>query len=92
MKENSFKLEDFAEEETKEERYVYSSIDVVHSENVKPEKNHLHDVHSLQYRINTLSIKKRKMSFACFKVKKQNIFRLALICRYRKSSPFSKSI
>ena len=41
MKENNLKLEDFAAEETKEELSVSSSIDVVHSENVKPGKKNL---------------------------------------------------
>ena len=50
------------------------------TENVKPGENHLlHDVHSLQHRVNNLRIKKRKTSFACFKVKHRNIFGLALI-------------
>ena len=35
MKENNRKPEDFAAEETKEERSLSSSIDVVHIENVK---------------------------------------------------------
>ena len=43
-------------------------------------KNHLlHNVRYLQHRVNNLSIKKRKTSFTCFKVKQQNIFGLALI-------------
>ena len=70
MKGNNLKPEDFAAEETKEERSVSSSINVIHSENVKPGKNHLlHDVRSLQHRVTNLSNKKRKTSFACFKVK-----------------------
>ena len=38
-----------------------------------------HEVSSLQYRENNLSIQKRKTSFAYFKVKQRNIFGLALI-------------
>ena len=48
----------------------------VHSKNVKPWKNHLlHNVISLQHRVNNL----RKTSFAQFKVKQRNLFRLGLI-------------
>ena len=36
IKENNWKPEDFAAKETKEERFVFLSINVVHSENVKP--------------------------------------------------------
>ena len=43
-------------------------------------KNHLlHNVHSLQHRVNNLSIKKIKRSFAHFKVKQQNLLRQVLI-------------
>ena len=50
------------------------------TENMKPRENHLlHNVRSLQYRVNNLSIEKRKTAFPCFKLKHQNIFRLALI-------------
>ena len=43
-------------------------------------KNHLlHEVCSLQCRVNNLSIYKRKTSFAHFKVKQRNNFGLALI-------------
>ena len=38
MEENTWKLEDFSEEETKVKQSVSSSIDVVHSEKVKPRK------------------------------------------------------
>ena len=38
---NNRKPEGFAAKETKEERSVSSSIDGVHSENVKPGENHL---------------------------------------------------
>ena len=70
MKENNWKPEDFAAEETKEEQSISSSINVVHSENVKPGKNHLmNQVQALQNRVKNLSIEKRKMSFPCFKVK-----------------------
>ena len=80
IKENNWKREDFAAEETKEEQSLDSSINVVHKENVKPEKNHLmNQVQVLQNRVNNLSTQKRKTSFVCFKVKHQNIFGLALI-------------
>ena len=39
--ENNRKPETFAAEKTKEEPFISSSIDVVQSKNVKPEKNHL---------------------------------------------------
>ena len=80
MQENNWKPEDFAAEETKEELSVFSSIEVVHCENVKPGKIHLmNQVQGLQNRVNNLSIQKRKTSFARFKVKQQNIFGLAFI-------------
>ena len=80
MNENNLKPEDFAAEKTKEERSVSSSINIFHSENVKPGKKYLfHNVRSLQHRVNNLSIKKRKTSFTCFKVKQRNIFGLTLI-------------
>ena len=41
MVENNWKLEDFSVEETKDELSVSSSIDVVHSENMKPRKDYL---------------------------------------------------
>ena len=48
--------------------------------NEEVNKNHLlHNVCYLQHRVNNLTIEKRKMSFSHFKVKDQNIFRLALI-------------
>ena len=66
-------------EETKKEQSVSSSIDVVYSENVKPRENHLlNNLCYLQNRLNNLNDKKRKTSFAGFKVKQQNIFGLAL--------------
>ena len=69
MKEKNWKPEAFAAKETKEERSVSSSIDGVHSENVKPGENCLlHNVFSLQHRVNNLGIEKRKTSFALFKV------------------------
>ena len=78
MEENNWKLEDFAVEETKEEGFVSSSIDVVHSEKVKPEKNYLmNQIQMLLCRVNNLSTNKRKMSFAHFKVKQRNIYGLA---------------
>ena len=50
------------------------------TENVKPGENHLlHNVRSLQHWVNNLSIKKRKTSIACFKVKQRKIFGIALI-------------
>ena len=70
MKENNWKPEDFAAEETKEERFLSSSINVVHSEKVKPRENHLlHNLRCLQNRVNNLNDKKTKTSFAQFKVK-----------------------
>ena len=42
MKQNNLKPEDFAAKETKELRSISSRIHVVHSENVKPDKNHLY--------------------------------------------------
>ena len=80
MQKNNWKPEDFAAKETKEEQSVSSSINGLHSENVKPGENHLlSNVHSLQHRVNNLSIEKRKTSFAGFKVKQRNLFGLALI-------------
>ena len=74
MKENNWKPEDFAAKERKEEQSVSSSIHGVHSENLKPGENHLlSNVCSLQHIVNNLSIDKKKMSFARFKVK-QKIF------------------
>ena len=56
MTENNWKSEDFEVEETKEERFISSSIDVVHSESVKPGKNHLlHKVRYSQHRVNNLN-------------------------------------
>ena len=78
--ENNWKPEDFAAKETKEERSVSSSINGVHSENVKPRENHLlRNVCSLQHRMNNLSIEKKKTSFAQFKVKQRNLFGLVFI-------------
>ena len=75
IKENNWKPEDFATNETKEEQSVSSSIDGVHSENVKPGENHLlSNVCSLQQRVNNLSMEKKKTSFARFKVKQRNLF------------------
>ena len=72
IEENNWKLEDFSVEETKDEQSVSSSIDVVHSKNVKPRKNYLvHKIQTLQCRMNNLSTKKRKTSFACFKGKQK---------------------
>ena len=60
MKKNNWKPEGFAAKEIKEERFVSSSIDCVHSENVKPGENHLlSNVCSLQHRVNNLSVEKR---------------------------------
>ena len=39
MEENNWKLENFSAEETKNERFVSSSMDAVHSENMKPGKD-----------------------------------------------------
>ena len=44
---------------------------------MKPGKNN--QIETLQFRVNNLSIQKRKTSFACFKVKQRNIFWQALI-------------
>ena len=82
MQKNNWKPEEFAAKETKEERSISSSIDGIHSENVKPGEKHLLSnviVHSLQNRVNNFSIEKRKTAFARFKVKKRNRFTLALI-------------
>ena len=47
---------------------------------MKPRENHLlHNLRYLQNRVNNLNDKKRKTSFAQFKVKQQNIVGLALI-------------
>ena len=43
MQKNNWNPEDFATKETKEERSVSSSIDGIHSENVKPGEKHLLD-------------------------------------------------
>ena len=63
--ENNWKPEDFAAKETKEERSISSSIDGVHSENVKPRENYLlNNFRCLENRLNILNDKKRKTSFA----------------------------
>ena len=50
-------------EETKKKQSVSSSINVVHSENMKPRVNHLlHNFRYLQDRENNLNDKKRKTS------------------------------
>ena len=41
MEENNWKMKDFSVEETKDERSISSSIDVVHRENMKPVKDYL---------------------------------------------------
>ena len=47
---------------------------------MKPGKTNLmNQIQMLQCRVNNLSTKKRKTSFACFKVKQRNIYGLALI-------------
>ena len=80
MKENNLKPGDFAAKETKKEQSVFSSIDGVHRENMKPGENHLlSNVPSLQNRVDNLSIEKRKTSFVQHKVKQRNQFRLVLI-------------
>ena len=62
MQKNNCKPEDFAANETKEEQFISSNIDGVHSENVKPGENHLlSNVRSLQHRVNNLSVEKRKI-------------------------------
>ena len=84
MKENNWKSEDCAAKETKEERSVSSSMHGVHSEIVKPGENYmLSNVHSLQHRVNKLSIEKKKRSFAQFKVKQINLFGLAHLVHSR---------
>ena len=66
------KPEDIAAEKTKELASVLK--------NVKPGKNNLmNQVQALQYRVNNLSIQKKKTSFVRFEVKQRNIFGLALI-------------
>ena len=68
-----------AAEKTKEEQSLFSSIDVVHSEKVKPGKNHLiNQVQVLQNRVNNLSIQKRKKSHPSTG-NQRNIFGLELI-------------
>ena len=65
MKDNNRKTEDFTAKETKEERSISSSIHSVHSENMIQGENHLiRNVHSLQHRVNNLSIEKKKTFFA----------------------------
>ena len=69
MQKNKWKPADFAAKETEEKQSSSSSIDGIHSENVKTgEKHLLSNVYSLQHRVNNLSIEKRKTSFAQFKV------------------------
>ena len=64
MNKNNWKPEDFAATGKKEEMSVSSSINGVHSENMKPGENHvLRNVRSLQHRVNNLSIEKKKTSF-----------------------------
>ena len=66
-KENNWKPKDFSAEETKEEHSVSSSINAVHTENVKLGKNHvMNQAQVLQQRVNNLIIEKRKKSFTCF--------------------------
>ena len=60
-------------ERFKGEKSVSSSINVVHSENLKPGK--LSDTSNL----NVTVTKKRKTLFALFKVKQRNVFKLVLI-------------
>ena len=56
MEGNNWKLEDFAVEETKDERSDSSSIYVVQRENVKPGKNNLiNQIQMLQCRVNNLN-------------------------------------
>ena len=92
MNENNWKSEDFAAEETKEEWFVSQSINVIHSENVKPRENHLlHNLPCLQNRVNILNDKKRNMSFAKFKMKQWNILGVS-INRHQKSSTSCQSL
>ena len=63
--------EGFSVMETNNGQSVFSSIDDVNSENMKPRKNHL--VHLLRCIVNNMNIAQRKMSFACFKLKEKNI-------------------
>ena len=65
---------------TKQEQSVSSSINSVHSENVKPSENNLlSHIHALQHRVNNLRDNQKKPEYARFKIKQRNIFGLALI-------------
>ena len=80
MEEINWKLEDFSMEEMKDRQSVSSSNDVVQSENVKPRKDDLiHQNQKLKCKVKNLSTKKKKTSFARFKVKKRIIYGLLLI-------------
>ena len=80
MEEINWKLEDFSIEEMKDRQSVSSSNDVVQSENVKPRKDDLiHQNQTLKCKVKNLSTKKKKTSFARFKVKKRIIYGLLLI-------------
>ena len=92
MKEKNLKPEDFAAEETKEDRSVSSNINVVYSENVKPGKNHLlHDVHSLQHKVNNLNNKKREKVIRTLQGETAEYFWTS-INRHRKSSALRDSL
>ena len=59
MEENNWKLEDFSAEEAKDKQSLSSSINVVHSENVKPRKDYLIlQIQTLQCKVNNRSTKK----------------------------------
>ena len=63
-----------------ESNITYLGFSDVFSENVKPGENHLlSNVHSLQHRVNNLSVEKKKTSYARFKVKQRNLFGIALM-------------
>ena len=56
IKENNWKPEDFAAEETREEHSISSSSNVVHIENAKSGKKHLmNHAQALQCRVNNMS-------------------------------------
>ena len=79
MNENNWKPEDFTAKETKEEISASSSIDSVHSENVKPGENHMiSNVRSLQHRVN-IGVLRKEDVLCAIKVKQRNLFKSAKI-------------
>ena len=70
----------FSVKETIDRQTVSHSNNDICEMNVNINKNHLlHQVWLLQCRVNNLNLKKRKMSFASFKVKQRNIYGFVLI-------------